>query len=387
MVRKPGFAACVRVGAAMLAPVVLGAVLAAAPGTALAATAGAAEQSKSFVVGWFTAANYSQDGDCDGVNSSIDGIYRGAIKLLNVPPAEEARLFSKYEGTTGGPEAGEIIINRARINGKPVNAYANPMASPDPKQFTVKGKLALGFNLDGKIGPNDFEEALTHEKGIDNQFFRAAGCSTGMRAYYPNRPLAGGHFQWDNIRLTQPAWLITIKGTDLSKDGPVTVIWDRALEATQWDALSQTRANMTYRIDPDPRSHNEFKAELKGGVVTTPEPGTFTMVSDPYYVQTFRFNDARLRLSLLPNGNLDGIVGGYIPWLDLYQGLAVSGLQLECCMGVDFIGLFHTMRRLADAYPDPKTGENTRISATYRVEAVPAYTVPVAPVTSVSSAR
>ena len=52
-----------------------------------------------------------------------------------------------------------------------------------------------------------------------------------MRAYYPERPLAGGHFQWDNIRLTQPAWLVTIKGADLSKDGPVTVIFDRALEA------------------------------------------------------------------------------------------------------------------------------------------------------------
>lgn len=378
MLLKPGLA---------LGSLLATAMLTAAPGLVPAApAAGAAEQSKSFVVSWFTAANYSQDGDCDGVNSSIDGIYRGAIKMLNVSPAEEARLFAKYEGTTGGPVAGEIIINRARINGKPVNAYANPMASPDPKQFTVKGKLALGFNLDGKVGPNDFEEALTHEKGIDNQFFRAAGCSTGMRAYYPERPLAGGHFQWDNIRLTQPAWLVTIKGADLSKDGPVTVIWDRALEATQWDALSQTRANMTYRIDPDPRSHNEFKAMLKGGVVTTTEPGIFNMVSDPYYVQTFRFRDARLRLSLLPNGNLDGIVGGYIPWIDLYQGLAVSGLQLECCMGVDFIGLFHTMRRLADAYPDPKTGENTHISATYRVEAVPAYTVP-GDITAASFAR
>ena len=372
MLLKPGYAA-------RLLPLL-------ATGLLLAGPAGAAEQSKSFVVSWFTAANYSQDGDCDGANSNIDGIYRGAIKMLGVSPAEEERLFAKYEGTTGGPEAGAIIINRARINGKAVNAYANPMAAPDPKQFTVKSKLALGFNLDGKVGPNDFEEALTHEKGIDNQFFRAVGCNTGMRAYYPERPLAGGHFQWDNIRLTQPAWLVTIKGADLSKDGPVTVIFDRALEATQWDALSQTRANMTYRVDADPRSHNEFKAVLKDRVITTPEPGSFHMMSDPYYVQTFRFRDARLRLTLLPNGNLDGLVGGYIPWIDLYQGLAVSGLQLECCMGVDFIGMFHTMRRLADAYPDPKTGENTHISATYRVEAVPAYTVP-AELTAASAAR
>jgi hypothetical protein len=341
----------------------------------VSSTVAAAEQSKSFVVSWFTPAIYSQDNDCPGRNPSIDGIYRHAIQQLGVSPEEEERLFAKYEGTTGGGEAGEIIINRARIDGKPVNAYANPLAAPDPNLFTVTGKLSFGFDLDGKKGPNSFEEAETHEQGIDNQFFRAVGCNTGMRAHYPNRPLAGGTFQWDNIRLTQPAWLLTIRGEDLTRDGPVTVVFDRALEATQGDALSQTRANMTYRIDSNPRSHSEFKAYLRDGVVSTTEPGTFHMVSDPYYIHVFKFRDAQLRVKLLPDGNLDGFIGGYQPWLDPYQGLATGGLLLECCLGTDIIGMFYNLRKLADAYPDPATGENTHISTAFRIEAVPAYTV------------
>jgi len=335
----------------------------------------AAEQSKSFVVSWFTPAMYSQDDDCPGRNPSIDGIYRHAIQQLGVSPEEEEELFAKYEGTTGGPEAGNIITNRARIEGKPVNAYANPAAAPVPEIHTVTGNLAFGFDLDGKDGPRSFTEAETGESGIDNEFFRAVGCNTGMRAYYPERPLAIGTFQWDNIRLTQPAWIITIEGEDLTKDGPVTVIFDRALEATQWDGLSNTRRNMTYRIDPNPRSHNEFKAYLKDGVVETTEPGTFHMMSDPYYTHIFKFEDAHLRVKLLDDGNLDGFIGGYQPWIDPYQILATGGLLLECCLGVDFIGMFHTLQALADGYPDPETGKNTHISTAYRIEAVPAFTV------------
>ncbi|MBY0511206.1 MAG: hypothetical protein K2P94_13780 [Rhodospirillaceae bacterium] len=335
-----------------------------------------AAQTKSFVVSWFTPAIFSQDDDCPGRNPSIDGIYKHALRQMNLEPKEELRMFEKFVGTTGGDEAGEIIINRARIDGKPVNAYANPLAAPDPVMFTVTADKSFGFNLDGKEGPKSFIEPQTGEKGIDNEFFRAMGCHTGMRAYYPNRPLQGGEYQWDTIRLTQPAWLVTIVGEDLTKDGPVNVIFDRALEATKWDALSQTRADMTYRIDPNPRSHSEAKGYLKNGEVTTTEPFRFNMVADPYYVQEFRFKDARFRLKLLPNGNIDGFIGGYQPYDDPYWGVANGGIALECCAGIDFIGMYHTLKRLADAYPD-ENGQNTHISTAYRIEGVPAFTVQV----------
>ena len=111
------------------------------------------------------------------------------------------------------------------------------------------------------------------------------------------------------------------------------------------------------------------------------------MLSDPYYIPEFTIRDVRLRLRLKPDGTLEGILGGYQPWLDIYWSMANGGIALECCVGVDFIGMYHTLRRLADAYPDPRTGQNTAISIAYRLEAVPAFTAPAGPRTASAEPR
>jgi hypothetical protein len=41
--------------------------------------------------------------------------------------------------------------------------------------------------------------------------------------------------------------------------------------------------------------------------------------------------------------------------------------------GSDAIGLYHAIKKMADADPDPKTGQNRSISTTFRMEALPAY--------------
>jgi hypothetical protein len=349
----------------------------------------AAAESRSYVVSWFTTAVYSEEGDCDGINPSIDGIYRTALINMGFKGAELEAMFKKYVGSTGGEEADEIIVNRARINGKPVNAYANPAAAPDPHLYTVKGKHGFGFDLDGK-GPDQesaFEDPYTHEKGLDNQWVRAMGCHKSMRGFPPaDRPLQGGAYQWDSIRNSMPAWLVTISGADLAKGGDVTVTFERALEHVALNAKAETQPDTTFRIDPDPRWHSVFKATLKDGVIETREPGYFHLLSDPYYVPEFRIKDARFRIKLTEEGGLDGILGGYQPWLDLYWSMANGGLALECCVGVDFVGMYHTLKRLADADPDPATGRNTAISIAYRIEAVRAFTVPApAPATQASA--
>src|ERR1700722_5572183 len=62
-----------------------------------------AAQTKSFVVSWFTAATYAQDGDCpDGLNPSIDEIYRNALNHMGISQDEVERLYKKYNGTAGG---------------------------------------------------------------------------------------------------------------------------------------------------------------------------------------------------------------------------------------------------------------------------------------------
>ena len=47
----------------------------------------------------------------------------------------------------------------------------------------------------------------------------------------------------------------------------------------------------------------------------------------------------------------------------------------ETSVSHDVPGIWYALKRMADAYPDPKTGENTAISTAYRIDAVPAFIV------------
>jgi hypothetical protein len=228
-----------------------------------------------------------------------------------------------------GPEGVEfhgIITYRGRIDGKPVNAYAYPNSVPDPQIHLVQGRYALGFNLDGKgvASPTSFEHPITHERGIDNQLFRALGCTGVNRAKPPERPTQGGVSQWSDTRAQMPAWLISITGDDLGKDGPVTVTFERALKHATIDSRGETLAGMTFRVDPTPRWRNVFQGELKDGVVTTSAPASFRMGADPYFTSEFDLTQVRLRLELKQDGSLDGIMGGYQKWEPIYWGYAMS---------------------------------------------------------------
>ena len=57
-----------------------------------------------------------------------------------------------------------------------IETYINPFAAEDPGQPQVTSRIGEGFNLDGKIKPNDFVSP-DGEKGIDN----AALSGLGMR--------------------------------------------------------------------------------------------------------------------------------------------------------------------------------------------------------------
>ena len=56
-------------------------------------------------------------------------------------------------------------------------------------------------------------------------------------------------------------------------------------------------------------------------------------------------------------------------------GLAWGGKAAETTVTGELPGLFYLLKRHADASPDQQTGENSEISAVYRLEAVPAFHV------------
>jgi hypothetical protein len=344
----------------------LGGLISAACVCGLAMNA-AAMDSRTYVVGWFSEATYSQDNDCPGgINPGIDQQYLKNLRDLGYTPAQVEDMAAKDDAAP----VREAMRMRGRIDGKPASPYVYPASVVDPKLTALSSKFAYGFNLDGK--DTGLEDPQTHEKGVDHQLAVALGCMRSFRGSLEGRPTYFA-WAWGQLKDSEPAWLITLSAEDLTKDGDVTVTFDRAFEHLRSNVDGSPRPDTTYRADPDPRSHNSYRGQIKKGVITVAAQGDFHMMKNPLVVPEFDLHKAQLRLTLKPDGNLDGLIGGYQPWRQLYFAFASGGPGQEYCVTGDIPGLFYLMKNHADADPDPKTGQNMSISAAYYLEAVPAF--------------
>ena len=346
-----------------------------ATSVALVAVPASASESRSFVVGWFTQAHYSQEGDCpEGLNPGYEGQVPKSLAALGMSQDEITALLES-EDPEDRYKVRDLINNRARINGEPANAYAHPAAVADSNLKTVVGDYAYGFDLDGKEdAPGSFEDPLTGEKGVDNELFRILGCIETFRGTLSNAPTYSA-WAFTMMKDSTPAWLITLEGDNLDEDGPVKIYFDRAMEFVKSDANGKPRADMTYRVSPDPRSHNVFDGEIDNGTVRITEPGVLNLLQDPLVFPEFTLHNTHLRMDIKTDGAVEGIVGGYQPWLPIYFAYSGGGLAAEHDIMGDIPGIYHLLRRYSDAMPDPETGENTAISASYYFEAVPAFAV------------
>ena len=345
----------------------------------LAAQAASASETRGYVVRWFHYANVSEDSDCPhGVNPSAEGTFRRILKERNTPPEKIEKLmenfpYSMYEADVG---------NRGIIDGKPANPYLNPTSTKDPMLYMGEGKKALGFNLDGKDGPKNFIEAETGEAGIDNMFYRAIGCSNQLRGAAGKLPTFP-EIQWDTLRDHTPAWLIEITGIDsFQDDDDVQIVVVRAQTPVVRNANGQPQEDMTFQPDPTPRTDtNKVRGKIKNGTLIT-ERFDFFMPGEPFAQAEYAFKDARIRFTFAANGDLRGILGGYQNWRMVYTSWATGGTTFEINAGFDIPGMYYNLKKTADAYPDPKTGENTHISSAYLIDAIPAFIEHPAPKTA-----
>ena len=280
---------------------------------------------------------------------------------------EEARAILASGGVDG--EGNRVPINELpRLNGQDVNPGNVPVLVSDPQVRTAQGRFAHGFNLNGVVEPDSFEDPASGERGVDNQMWRALGCFEVYQVRRPVRPY-NEDIAWDTALDAMPAWLMSVSGPDLDRDGEVTVIFDRGLNVAMRDARGGVLSGATYVVDPDPRSHSVFAGRIEDGALTI-EPGDFSIQGESQFYAILRFTGTRLRLEMADDGSASGIIGGYQPWRDYFHYLAIRG---EENAQVDLPGVYYAMKRLADGVPDPETGENSAISAAYFLEAVPAF--------------
>ncbi len=352
----------------------LAAVLACAPLMVHAALA----ETRSWVVSWFYPANYYDKDTCPrGLNPLPDVFFKRDLAALGVPQAEIEDMFGKdYNVQTSRPMQTDWVKKvSTRGNGKD-SVYTNPTSVPDRQLNLAVGKFAYGFNLDGKgaASPDSYEDPDTHEQGVDNQLFRAIGCIQSYRGG-GQRPLTV-EYKWSYSRSHMPAWIVSVSGDDLNRDGPVTVEFTVAIDpADTLDANGNVQGGMSYRLDPDPRWRNALPGRIEKGVVTA-DAAALSLPADAYLQPVFDFQDARLRLTLKPDGGMTGVLGGYQAWYPFYWSNAKGGYIDERGFGVDAPALYYALRKAADGDPDPKTGENRAISAAYMIEAVPAFALP-----------
>ena len=337
-----------------------------------------ADETRGFVVSWFHTATHAPEGNCPGGgNPGGDALLERTLVQDLGYSKEEARriatlgsLLSQIEPELAN-KVKHQIHNRGKIDGKPASIFNYPMSVPDPNIETAQGRFMYGFNLDRDVDPTDFENPETHEQGIDNALFRAIGCFKEFNISLPNRPFYE-QVMWDTVVDLMPAWTISVSAEDFSKDGPAKVIFDQAYTNLKRDALGNILADATYVIKPNTRSHNVLQGEIKNGVITI-EPSNFFLEGESPILTEVELKQAQLSLELQPDGGLTGYIGGYIDWHEYFYQYSSNGGQIAEVDGTDLPGMYYALKKFADAYPDPLTGQNILISAAFRLEAVPVY--------------
>ncbi|MEQ9449625.1 MAG: hypothetical protein RLN70_12100, partial [Rhodospirillaceae bacterium] len=355
------------------------------------ATPALAEESRSFVVSWFAQATNTTEGDCSrGAHPALEEVYFMYLPHLGIPQEDIEEIRQAFLEGRDHEGLRDLMMVRGRINGEPTNPWTHPASVEDLNLPGVDGKYAYGFDLDG-LGaddPNGFEHPERDVKGIDHQLYRALGCARSFRGTLEEGPTYWA-WAWGQLVSSQPAWVVTISADDLSVDGPVTVRLERALEHLRVNGDSSPRANMAYRIDPDPRSRNEFQGQINDGVVTVDGGGDLRLFQNPLVAPELVLRNFHFRMEIDDDGkSMRAIMGGYQPWEDVYWGfgnLSVGGEQQVIGDAAQF---YHLMKRYADADPDPVTGQNMSISAAYYIEGVPAFAdLPASVQTAASAAQ
>lgn len=245
------------------------------------------------------------------------------------------------------------------------NQTWRPDTSPDVLPFREAiGAVAYGMNLDGKTDADDFTNP-DGERGVDNQLHRAIGCIGNFRG------TAGTLYQFTSKYLQQFVYdrvVIEISEVDsLINDDNVVLTSYRGSEDLMTDATGNgflAGGSQTVDTRWGKSFVHRFPGKIVDGVLIT-EPADFTWPSTAGFEDTsiHEMRAARFRLSLTPE-RAQGMWAGYVD-VEAFHVMHNKGRSTHLLSygQQSSISLYKALRRLADGFPDAKTGENTAISS------------------------
>jgi hypothetical protein len=330
---------------------------------------------RSFVVSWFAFAHDVSADQCTKLNEKAPQEDYYAFMTAAEAEKERAALASK-----GGPnyESGQMGL---RGPGK-LNACALPGILPDTGLVMPQPTVARGFNLDGDDGkgnpPPGTRKHVNYvsedgRTGIDNQLYTVEGCMPG---YQGHRGFLS-QFRNEQRRNGGLSVLIQISGIDNEQNDDsvdVAVLYSKDPMAKSASGL-QILPDYTFRLTDNPEfAHyaTRLHGRIVNGVITTDPVDKYQMHLgiDP----ELTLYQARMRLQILPDGTLKGIVGGYEDWRLVMQLNTNSNAELH--YGFQCPAMYNALKRMADGLKDPVTGEYNGISSAYDIEGVPAFIPP-----------
>ncbi|MBY0511429.1 MAG: hypothetical protein K2P94_14920 [Rhodospirillaceae bacterium] len=338
---------------------------------ALASPAQAESKTLGFIAWDFIYASY--DG---GKDACPDGLNRSARDwfLDDQTPEERARL-SKPEN--------EREVNQKMGKRGTLNACSNPTEFKNYGLKLFQSKKHYGFNLDGKgtttaatAAPNtcaheNFTSAATGEPGIDNQLGRVVGCIRGYREGFDL-----DKYSVATLATGEHSILIEIRGVDDTQNDPeVEIGLYSGKDPVTVDAGNKILPYQSFTVHDDKRFHNVVRGKIVDGEVVSENFDLHLKVDQQVIHSEFDIKAARVKLKLNPDGSLKGMLGGYFDVARRYEHIMHSGVVTSWLLSYNCPGVYEALHKLADGYPDPKTGKCTAISTAFRVQAVPAFVI------------
>jgi hypothetical protein len=307
------------------------------------------------------------------------------VYLATLPEAERARLVRKEN------EAELTRLWHAHAFGpNGTNICSQPEMFSHPAYPLVQSKYAIGLNLDADSSGAGGGDGCTHEDfqspsgelGIDNQEYRAMGCTLEMRGRdgQGGDALTGMKQFHNSGEWTQ---VILITGIDsMVRDDDVTVIYANTADRPELDSKGNFLRGQSFTVSEDGARHrNVLHGRILNGVLST-DPADIRLAqtwgqggardirgnrSQYHYIK------GRMRLEFQSDGALRGLVGGYRPVFDVIISPALGGGGSATVAGIDCAAQLAALKKAADGVRDPKTGQCTAVSSAMRIEAVPAF--------------